>query len=63
MRQDLDDALVRDFGALFCDRRGKPTETRMRDGFACGDGWAQLIRRMAKKVDRSAPGQTCAHRK
>ncbi len=39
MRQDLDAALVRDFPNLYRDRHGDTRDTRMCDGFSCGDGW------------------------
>jgi hypothetical protein len=50
MRADLDEALVRDFPALYRDRHGDTRETRMCDGFP-GDGWEPLIRRMSEKIE------------
>jgi hypothetical protein len=50
MRADLDDALVRDFPALYRKRNGDPSETRMCHGFP-GDGWEPLIRRMSEKLE------------
>ncbi len=50
MRPDLDDALVRDFPALYRERHGDSSETRMCHGFP-GDGWEALIRRMSEKVE------------
>jgi hypothetical protein len=50
MRPDLDDALVRDFPALYRERHGDTRETRMCDGFP-GDGWEPLIRRMSEKLE------------
>jgi hypothetical protein len=50
MRSDLDEALVRDFPALYRERHGDPSETRMCAGFP-GDGWEPLIRRMSEKLE------------
>lgn len=50
MRPDLDDALVRDFQALYRDPHGDTRETRMCDGCP-GDGWEPLIRRMSEKLE------------
>jgi hypothetical protein len=43
MRPELDVALVRDFPRLYRDR--------MCDGFATGDGWEPLIRRLSEKLE------------
>jgi hypothetical protein len=51
MRPELDAALVRDFPRLFRDRCGDSSETRMCDGFAAGDGWEPIIRRLAEKLE------------
>jgi hypothetical protein len=51
MRPDLDAALVRDFPNLYRDRHGDTRETRMCDGFSCGDGWEPLIRRMSERIE------------
>jgi hypothetical protein len=50
MRSDLDDALVRDFPALYRDRNGDRDETRRADG-SPGDGWEPLIRRMSETIE------------
>ena len=51
MRSELDTALVRDFKHLYCDRHGDTRDTRMCDGFACGDGWEPIIRRLSEKLE------------
>jgi hypothetical protein len=51
MRLELDAALVRDFPRLYRDRHGSTYETRMCDGFAVGDGWEPLIRRLSEKLE------------
>ena len=51
MRPELDTALVRDFPNLYRDRNGNTMETRMCDGFATGDGWEPLIRRLSEKLE------------
>ena len=51
MRPELDNALVHDFPHLFRDRHGDTRDTRMCDGFACGDGWEPLIRRLSEKLE------------
>ncbi|MBM4364383.1 MAG: hypothetical protein FJ104_17020 [Deltaproteobacteria bacterium] len=53
MRHDLDAALVRDFPALYRDRRGDTSATRMCDGFP-GDGWEALLRRMSEVLEPSS---------
>ena len=39
MKQELDEALCRDFPNLFRDRHGNMMTTCMCWGFECGDGW------------------------
>ncbi len=51
MSPELDEALVRDFPHLYRDRHGDTRDTRMCDGFAAGDGWEPLIRRLAEKLE------------
>ncbi len=51
MKAELDEALVRDFPLLYADRHGNPKETCMCWGFACGDGWEPLIRRLSEKLE------------
>jgi hypothetical protein len=50
MRDDLDEALVRDFPLLYRMRHGDPRETCMCWGFP-GDGWEPLIRRLSEKLE------------
>jgi len=50
MRPDLDEFLTGDFPALYRERHGDSSETRMADGFP-GDGWEPLIRRMSEKLE------------
>ena len=51
MRQELDEALVRDFPYLFADRNGDMMQTCMCWGFECGDGWEPLLREAAEKLE------------
>lgn len=51
MSPELDDALVKDFPLLFCDRRQSMMRTAMCWGFECGDGWEPLIRAAAEKLE------------
>jgi hypothetical protein len=50
MRDDLDEALCRDFPNTFRDRHGRSEVTSMCWGFP-GDGWEPLIRRAAAKIE------------
>ncbi|MBX9952502.1 MAG: hypothetical protein K2Y39_25235 [Candidatus Obscuribacterales bacterium] len=49
MRQELDDALVRDFPNLYADR--KSTKVPFCWGFECGDGWEPLIRKLSEEIE------------
>lgn len=51
MREDLDEALVRDFPNLYADRFGDMHHTAMCWGFDCGDGWEPIIRRLSEKLE------------
>lgn len=51
MRDELDEALVRDFPHLFADRNGDLRITCMCWGFECGDGWEPLLRELAEKLE------------
>lgn len=51
MKQELDEALVRDFPHLFADRNGDFRTIAMCWGFECGDGWEPLIRELAEKLE------------
>lgn len=49
MRQELDEALVRDFPNLYADRHNKQAPFCW--GFECGDGWEPLIRKLSQDVE------------
>jgi hypothetical protein len=49
MRQELDDALVRDFPNLYADRHNNKSPFCW--GFECGDGWEPLIRKLSQEVE------------
>lgn len=50
MREELDNALCKDFPLLFSDRNGSEMETCMCWGFP-GAGWEPLIRRAAEEIE------------
>ncbi len=49
MREELQEALYRDFPDLYANRI---LETCMCWGFDCGDGWEPLIRRLSEKLSK-----------
>lgn len=49
MREELDQALCRDFPNVFADRFGKSTP--MSRGFNVDDGWEPIIREAAAKIE------------
>lgn len=49
MRQELDEALVRDFPNLYANRHSKKAPLCW--GFECGDGWEPLIRALSVEVE------------
>ncbi len=49
MRQELDEALVKDFPNLYANRRNK--KACIWWGFECGDGWEPLIRALSQEVE------------
>lgn len=51
MKQELDEALVRDFPYLFADRHSDMRTTAMCWGFECSDGWEPIIRELAEKLE------------
>lgn len=51
MRQELDEALVKDFPLLYADRGGSMQKTCMYWGFSCGDGWEPIIRDLSSKLE------------
>ena len=50
MRKDLDDLLCQRYPAIFRDRHGDKATTAMCWGFACGDGWFDLIDGLCAKI-------------
>jgi RNase P subunit RPR2 len=56
MRQDLDDALCRDFPALYRDRHAHLSDSCMGFGFRVADGWEPVIRRLSKKLEPLVSG-------
>ena len=52
MRDELDQALVRDFPNLYRNRHGVMMSTAMCWGFDCGDGWEPLIRECSVQIER-----------
>ncbi len=51
MRRDLDEQLCRIAPTLFGDRRGDMRNTALCWGFECGDGWYDLLREAAEKLE------------
>lgn len=51
MKQELDEALVRDFPNLYRRRHLAPSETCMCWGFAVGEGWEPIIRELSAKLE------------
>lgn len=51
MKQELDDALVKDFPNLYQDRNASYSQTCMCWGFP-GDGWEPLIRELSAKLEK-----------
>ncbi|PZM85122.1 MAG: hypothetical protein DKT66_02790 [Candidatus Melainabacteria bacterium] len=49
MKQELDDALVRDFPNLYADR--KSDQSPFYWGFECGDGWEPLLRKLSAEIE------------
>jgi len=52
MRNELDEALCRDFPKIFANRYGDMQTTAMCWGFECESGWEPLIRRLCEKLQR-----------
>lgn len=46
MKEELDKALCEKYPKIFAQRNGSPSETCMCWGFACGDGWYNIIDRL-----------------
>jgi len=55
MKQELEEALVRDFPNLYRDYGGDMAKTCMAWGFDCGDGWESLIRDLSEKITKVDP--------
>jgi hypothetical protein len=51
MRQELDEALCRDFPLLYAERSSTVMRSCMAWGFECGDGWEPLIRALSGKLE------------
>ena len=51
MKQDLDEALVRDFPALYRERHLDYRVSGMGRGFEVEDGWEPLIRRLSETLE------------
>lgn len=51
MRQILDDALCRDFPALYRDRHADLAASSMGLGFGIGDGWEPIVRRLSERIE------------
>lgn len=51
MKDELDDALCRDFPLLYRARYDRMETTCMCWGFCCGDGWEPLIRKLSEKLE------------
>lgn len=51
MDQDLDDKLIADFPHLYANRHEIMSVTSMCWGFACGNGWHEIIRNLSAKLE------------
>lgn len=51
MSPEKTNTLYRDFSLLYRDRMLPERESRMCDGFCCGDGWYNIIHEMSKELD------------
>ena len=51
MREELDEKLTREHPTLFGDRYGNLRTTAMCWGFECGDGWYDLLKEAADKLE------------
>lgn len=68
MTQDLDEKLVKSFPLLYSDRNGDMRNTLMCWGFACGDGWFDIIWDFSSKIEpilrnfiKENPDLSCSH--
>lgn len=44
--------LYREFPNLYCDHNQPGSVTRMCDGFACGDGWFDVVYKLSQRLER-----------
>ena len=44
--------LFAEFPNLYCDKNLPDTQSRMIDGFCCGDGWFDLVHRASQKLEK-----------
>jgi hypothetical protein len=51
MRQELDEALCRDFPKLYAQRSQPMSHTAMCWGFDVGDGWEPIIRALSSQIE------------
>jgi hypothetical protein len=51
MSPEKTNKLFNDFPTLYRDRHLPESETRMCDGFCCGDGWYDILYKMSKELD------------
>lgn len=52
MKQELDEALVRDFPLLYASRNAPMTQTCMCWGFSTPDSWEPVIRKLSEKLEK-----------
>jgi hypothetical protein len=52
MKTELDDELCTNYPKIFKQRRGSMTETAMCWGFACGDGWYNIINQLCWNIQQ-----------
>lgn len=55
MRKELQNKLYKDFPGLYRQHVLSGRETRMCDGFACGDGWFDIIYQLSKDIVAADP--------
>lgn len=60
MKREFDEALCRDFPAIFRNRYADNRTTCMCWGMDCEDGWEPLIRKLCEQMEYVAPGVVVA---
>jgi hypothetical protein len=55
MKKELDDRLCRRYPTLYLNRSKKPSESLMHWGFACGDGWYNIIDVVSELLTKNNP--------